>query len=93
MNVKKEAAVVQVKMLEMSEQRRSEIASEQQKTAQKVEDSKRRLSPHVCSRWYRAPEVVLLSKDYGQAMDIWSLGCILAELLHFLLPDKTRKNL
>ena len=32
-------------------------------------------------RWYRAPEIILLERDYGQAMDIWSLGCILAEFL------------
>ena len=45
------------------------------------------LSAHVCSRWYRAPEIILMEKDYNQSMDIWSIGCILAELLYFLTPE------
>lgn len=28
-----------------------------------------------------------MEKDYGQAMDVWSVGCIFAELLHFLTPE------
>lgn len=44
--------------------------------------SKRLMSPHVCARWYRPPEVILLEQDYGQAIDIWAVGAILAELLH-----------
>ena len=31
--------------------------------------------------WYRAPEVLSGSGDYGFAMDLWAAGCILAELL------------
>eukprot|EP00903_Cladosiphon_okamuranus_P015614 g14418.t1 len=41
---------------------------------------KRQLTKHVVTRWYRAPELILL-QDYDNAVDIWSLGCILAELL------------
>lgn len=26
---------------------------------------KRALTPHVCSRWYRAPEIILMEPDYG----------------------------
>lgn len=37
------------------------------------------LSSYVQSRSYRAPEVIL-GLAYGQKIDIWSLGCILAEL-------------
>lgn len=37
------------------------------------------LSSYVQSRSYRAPEVIL-GLPYGQKIDIWSLGCILAEL-------------
>lgn len=33
------------------------------------------------TRWYRAPELILLEKDYGPAIDMWSVGCIFAELL------------
>jgi len=38
------------------------------------------LSSYVQSRSYRAPEVIL-GLSYGQKIDIWSLGCIIAELL------------
>ena len=41
---------------------------------------KRQLTKHVVTRWYRAPELILI-QPYTSAVDIWSLGCILAELL------------
>jgi len=34
----------------------------------------------VVTLWYRAPEVLLGAKRYSMALDIWSLGCIFAEL-------------
>ena len=43
--------------------------------------SKRDLTVHVVTRWYRAPEIILLEKDYNKAIDIWSLGCVFAEML------------
>eukprot|EP00698_Gefionella_okellyi_P006885 TRINITY_DN1663_c0_g1_i2.p1 TRINITY_DN1663_c0_g1~~TRINITY_DN1663_c0_g1_i2.p1 ORF type:complete len:390 (+),score=74.59 TRINITY_DN1663_c0_g1_i2:132-1301(+) len=39
------------------------------------------LTEYVATRWYRAPEVMLSWKEYDQAIDIWSVGCIFAELL------------
>ena len=42
---------------------------------------KRRLSDHVVTRWYRPPEIILIEKSYGPAVDVWGVGCILAELL------------
>ena len=45
---------------------------------------KRELTGHVVTRWYRAPEIILLEKDYGPAIDIWSVGCIFAELLSMM---------
>jgi mitogen-activated protein kinase 1/3 len=39
------------------------------------------LTRHVVTRWYRAPELILLQKDYTEAIDVWSVGCIYAELL------------
>ena len=36
---------------------------------------------YVVTRWYRAPEVSLLKKTYTQGLDMWSIGCIFAELL------------
>ena len=45
---------------------------------------KRELTGHVVTRWYRAPEIILLEKDYGPAIDMWSVGCIFAELLNMM---------
>ena len=45
------------------------------------EDSKRELNDRNISRWYRAPEAILSPDSYGKPVDIWSIGCILAELL------------
>ncbi len=45
---------------------------------------KRELTGHVVTRWYRAPELILLEKDYTAAIDMWSVGCIFAELLNML---------
>ncbi|KIZ03810.1 extracellular signal-regulated kinase1/2 [Monoraphidium neglectum] len=39
------------------------------------------LTEYVVTRWYRAPELLLSCPDYTAAIDIWSVGCILAELL------------
>ena len=47
-----------------------------------MHEKKRELSNHVVTRWYRPPEVILGEKDYDTAVDVWSLGCVLAELLH-----------
>lgn len=38
------------------------------------------MSSHVSSRWYRAPEISLV-QPYDNASDMWSLGCILYEIL------------
>ena len=35
----------------------------------------------MVTRWYRAPEVILNASEYTKAIDIWSIGCIFAELL------------
>ena len=45
----------------------------------------RRLSPQACTLWYRAPELLFGSTAYGPAMDVWSVGCIMAEL-HWRRP-------
>lgn len=39
------------------------------------------LTEYVVTRWYRAPELLTDSRYYGSAVDIWSVGCILAETL------------
>lgn len=39
------------------------------------------LTEYVVTRWYRAPEVMLSCLGYTKAIDVWSVGCIFAELL------------
>lgn len=39
------------------------------------------MTEYVATRWYRAPEVILSWNHYSKAIDVWSVGCILAELL------------
>lgn len=39
------------------------------------------MTEYVVTRWYRAPEIVLMSDTYSKAVDMWSAGCIFAELL------------
>ncbi|PIO61137.1 kinase domain protein [Teladorsagia circumcincta] len=52
-----------------------------------------RIYTYIQSRFYRAPEVILGSK-YGMPIDMWSLGCILAELLtgYPLLPGEDEND-
>lgn len=39
------------------------------------------MTEYVATRWYRAPEIMLAFKCYTKAIDMWSVGCIFAELL------------
>mmetsp|Transcript_27218 Transcript_27218/g.69933 ORF Transcript_27218/g.69933 Transcript_27218/m.69933 type:complete len:366 (-) Transcript_27218:67-1164(-) len=39
------------------------------------------MTEYVVTRWYRAPELLLSCDNYTSAIDVWSVGCILAELL------------
>lgn len=43
--------------------------------------TKRDLTPEVGTRSYKSPEVLLGQTDYGFQADMWSIGCIMAELL------------
>ena len=36
---------------------------------------------YICSRYYRAPELIFGASDYTPAIDVWSVGCVAAELL------------
>ncbi|CAG0890541.1 unnamed protein product [Cyprideis torosa] len=36
---------------------------------------------YICSRYYRAPELIFGATDYTTQIDVWSAGCVLAELL------------
>ena len=39
------------------------------------------LTEYVATRWYRAPEILLGSTKYTKAVDMWSVGCIVGELI------------
>ncbi|KAJ8938820.1 hypothetical protein NQ314_011310 [Rhamnusium bicolor] len=48
-------------------------------------------TPIVVTLWYRAPELLLCAKEYSTPIDLWSVGCIFAELLlmNALFPGKS----
>mmetsp|Transcript_19953 Transcript_19953/g.43666 ORF Transcript_19953/g.43666 Transcript_19953/m.43666 type:complete len:378 (-) Transcript_19953:354-1487(-) len=39
------------------------------------------MTEYVVTRWYRAPELLLSCEEYTASIDVWSVGCIFAELL------------
>jgi len=49
--------------------------------ARGMNDDQLALTEYVVTRWYRAPEIMLSCKEYTFAIDVWSLGCILGELM------------
>lgn len=49
--------------------------------ARPTPDDDQRRSPGVTTLWYRAPEVLLADPSYTTAIDMWSVGCIVAELV------------
>ena len=36
---------------------------------------------YVATRWYRAPELLVGDTQYGPAVDVWAIGCVVAELI------------
>ncbi|KAI4294763.1 hypothetical protein MLD38_040909 [Melastoma candidum] len=54
-------------------------------------DHKHRMTSRVVTLWYRPPELLLGATDYGMGIDLWSAGCILAELLAEkpIMPGRT----
>ena len=51
------------------------------RSAASSEDNSGFMTEYVATRWYRAPEIMLTFKEYTKAIDVWSVGCILAEML------------
>lgn len=60
---------------------REKMAEKLQELQPSREKSKRQLSNHVVTRYYRPPEIILNEKKYKPSVDVWSLGCILAEVI------------
>lgn len=63
------------------EEKRKQMSARLIKSKDQRKNMKRELTGHVVTRWYRAPELILLEKEYGPAIDVWSIGCVFAELL------------
>lgn len=63
------------------------------RSAASQEDNSGFMTEYVATRWYRAPEIMLTFKEYTKAIDVWSVGCILAEMLSGkpLFPGKDCK--
>jgi len=52
------------------------------KELQEQQSSNCVLTDYVATRWYRAPEILLGSTKYHYGVDMWSVGCILGEMIH-----------
>ena len=39
------------------------------------------MTDYVATRWYRPPELLLGSDNYGQDVDMWAVGCIMGEMI------------
>ena len=47
----------------------------------KILNSQEQNNINVCSRYYRAPELIFENYNYSTKIDIWSVGCVIAEML------------
>ncbi|KAL2503736.1 Protein kinase superfamily protein [Abeliophyllum distichum] len=54
-------------------------------------EKKRHLTTRVVTLWYRAPELLLGATDYGVGIDLWSVGCLMAEMFagRPIMPGRT----
>ncbi|KDQ61759.1 hypothetical protein JAAARDRAFT_521210 [Jaapia argillacea MUCL 33604] len=48
---------------------------------QSPDENSTQMTEYVATRWYRAPELMLAFRRYDTAIDVWSIGCIFAELM------------
>lgn len=57
-------------------------------------DQNQALTSRVVTLWYRPPELLLGATNYGVSVDLWSTGCILAELYAGkpIMPGRTEVN-
>lgn len=56
-----------------------------------INSSIKTVTPQIGTKWYKAPEIIFGKKDYDKYIDIWSFGCLVAELflLEPLFPGNT----
>jgi serine/threonine protein kinase len=50
---------------------------------------------YISTRYYRAPELLLCSENYGPEIDLWAAGCVMAEMLlggKVLFPGKNNAD-
>ena len=78
----------------ISPQQKKENLEEEKKKGgpnSKEKKEKRPLTPSVGTKWYKAPEIIFGNKHYDKSVDIWSFGCLMAEmfLLEPLFPGST----
>lgn len=48
--------------------------------ARALEENRRHYTPGVVTRWYRPPELLYGATEYGPPVDLWGIGCVLAEM-------------
>lgn len=65
------------------------------KVTTQADDQAVKMTDYVVTRNYRAPEVIISQKQYGAEVDVWSVGCIFAELIRgkMLFPAENEKDL
>ena len=63
-------------------------------SAKVIHDTQKKSSSYVCSRFYRAPELILGEEKYGLKTDMWSVGCVIAEMFigHPIFRGKNSKD-
>lgn len=61
-------------MMKLNENKR--ISRVLKRTEEEREKDERKLTPHVVTRFYRAPEVILVDRNYNTKIDIWAVGVI-----------------
>lgn len=52
------------------------------------------MTDYVATRWYRSPEILLGSTKYSTSVDVWAVGCLLAEMIYGkpILPGSSTMN-
>lgn len=74
------------------EKQRMYVADQLLTDRERRKTMQRNMSLHVGSRWYRAPEISLVEKQYDFSSDLWSLGCIIHELIQYLQYNRGENN-